>query len=95
MGLAQASQVYRRNKKLAEKKSTFTNNGSEIAFATIGNSFFSNPHQTITWSPFGVPSIWIWQLFFLGYGIFVMWFLAFYMELSKPVKEETIQKYIN
>ena len=64
-------------------------------FATIGNSFFSNPNQTITWSPFGLPSIWIWQLFFLGYGIFVMWFLAFYMELSKPVKEETIQKYIN
>ena len=64
-------------------------------FSTIGNSFFSNPNQTITWSPFGLPSIWIWQLFFLGYGIFVMWFLAFYMELSKPVKEETIQKYIN
>ena len=64
-------------------------------FATIGNSFFSNPNQTITWSPFGLPSIWIWQLFFLGYGIFVMWFLAFYMELSKPVKEETIPKYIN
>ena len=64
-------------------------------FATIGNSFFSNPNQTITWRPFGLPSIWIWQLFFLGYGIFVMWFLAFYMELSKPVKEETIQKYIN
>ena len=64
-------------------------------FATIGNSFFSNPNQTITWSPFGLPSIWIWQLFFLGYGIFVMWFLAFYMELSKPVKEETIQKHIN
>jgi len=64
-------------------------------FATIGNSFFSNPNNPETWNPFGIPSIWLWQLLFLAYGIFVMWFLAFYMELSKPVKQETIEKYIN
>ena len=64
-------------------------------FATIGNTFFSNPNETVTWNPFGIPSIWLWQLLFLAYGIFVMWFLAFYMELSKPVKQETIEKYIN
>jgi len=63
-------------------------------FATIGNSIFSNPNNTATWNPFGMPSIWLWQLLFLGYGIFVMWFLAFYMELSKPVKKEIIEKNI-
>ena len=63
-------------------------------FATIGNSIFSNPNNTTTWNPFGLPSIWLWQLLFLGYGIFVMWFLAFYMELSKPVTKEIIEKNI-
>ena len=38
VGLAQASQVYRKDKKLAERNPGFTNNGNEIAFATIGNS---------------------------------------------------------
>ena len=64
-------------------------------FATIGNSIFSDPNTPSLWAPFGLPSLWIWQIIFLCYGIFVMWFLAFYMELSKPVKEETILKHIN
>jgi hypothetical protein len=54
-------------------------------FAKIGNTLFSDPNNPITWAPFGLPSLWVWQLLFLLYGIFVMWFLAFYMGLSKPI----------
>ena len=72
VGLAQASQVYRRNKKLAEKKSTFTNNGSEIAFATIGNSSCAEGHFWEAVNAIGVlqvPAIIsIWDD---GYGISV------------------------
>ena len=39
-------------------------------FATIGNDLFSNPNSPSLWAPFGLPSLWVWQLVFLGYGIF-------------------------
>ena len=61
-------------------------------FATIGNTLFSNPSNPETWAPFGLPSLWVWQLLFLVYGIFVMWFLAFQMGLSKPVKPEEVER---
>ena len=64
-------------------------------FATIGNDIFSNPNSPALWAPFGLPSLWIWQLLFLGFGIFVMWFLAFYMGMSEPIdpkKVETLSK---
>ena len=64
-------------------------------FATIGNTIFSNPNNPATWAPLGLPSIWVWQLLFLIYGIFVMWFLAFQMGLSEPVKPEKIEKIFN
>ncbi len=64
-------------------------------FATIGNTIFSNPNNPTTWAPLGLPSIWVWQLLFLIYGIFVMWFLAFQMGLSEPVKPEKIEKIFN
>ena len=60
-------------------------------FATIGNSIFSNPNDPLTWYPFGLPSLWVWQLCFLFFGIFVMWFLAFYMELSKPITTNNVE----
>ena len=60
-------------------------------FATIGNSIFSNPNDPLTWDPFGLPSLWLWQLCFLFFGIFVMWFLAFYMELSKPITTNNVE----
>ena len=59
-------------------------------FATIGNSIFSDPNTPSLWAPFGLPSLWIWQIIFLCYGIFVMWFLAFYMGLSKPIDPERV-----
>ncbi len=61
-------------------------------FATIGNSLFSDPNNPATWAPLGLPSLWVWQLLFLAYGIFVMWFLAFNMGLSEPVKPEEVER---
>ena len=61
-------------------------------FATIGNTLFSNPNAPPTWAPLGLPSLWIWQLIFLTYGIFVMWFLAFQMGLSEPIKPNEVER---
>ena len=60
-------------------------------FATIGNDFFSNPNTPSLWAPFSLPSLWVWQLLFLGYGIFVMWFLAFHMGMSEPIDPEKVK----
>ena len=60
-------------------------------FATIGNSLFSSPNTPELWAPFSLPSLWVWQLLFLLYGVFVMWFLAFHMGLSKPIAREKIE----
>ena len=61
-------------------------------FATIGNSIFSNPNDPVSWGPFGLPSLWVWQLVFLLFGIFVMWFLAFYMGFSKPIAPDNVER---
>jgi Na+/proline symporter len=61
-------------------------------FATIGNSIFSDPNSPSLWAPFGLPSLWIWQIIFLLYGIFVMWFLAFHMGLSKPIDPDRVDR---
>ena len=61
-------------------------------FATIGNSIFSDPNQPQMWAPFSLPSLWVWQLMFLAYGIFVMWYLAFYMGLSNPIDPTRIEE---
>ena len=61
-------------------------------FATIGNDLFSNPNTPSLWVPFGLPSIWVWQLMFLVYGIFVMWFLAFHMGMSEPIDPEKVKR---
>ena len=60
-------------------------------FATIGNAFFSDPNSPALWTPFGLPSLWVWQLMFLGYGIFVMWFLAFHMGFSEPIDPKKVK----
>ena len=61
-------------------------------FATIGNTLFSDPNSPSLWVPFGLPSLWVWQIIFLAYGIFVMWFLAFYMSLSKPIDPDRVDR---
>ena len=60
-------------------------------FATLGNDLFSNPNAPSLWAPFSLPSIWVWQLLFLCYGIFVMWFLAFHMGMSEPINPEKVK----
>ena len=64
-------------------------------FAMIGNTLFSDPNIPATWAPFNLPSIWIWQLVFLFFGIFVMWFLAFYMGLSQPISPNKLESTFN
>jgi hypothetical protein len=59
-------------------------------FATIGNTLFSDPNSPETWGPFGLPSLWVWQLVVLAFGVFVMWFLAFFLGFSKPVTPEAV-----
>ena len=72
VGLAQASQVYRENPELAKNKPGFTNGGSEIAFATIGNSSCAEGHFWEAVNAIGVLQvpviISIWDD---GYGISV------------------------
>ncbi len=55
--------------------------------AVIGNTIFGNPNDTNTWM-FGMPSIWTWQLLWWVLGVFMMWFLAYKMEMSKVPKKE-------
>ncbi len=61
-------------------------------FAVVGNTLFSDPNLPATWTPFGLPSLWVWQLLMLCFGIFVMWYLAFYVGLSKPVPPEQVEE---
>ncbi len=57
--------------------------------AVIGNTIFGNPNDASTWM-FGMPSIWTWQLLWWALGVFMMWFLAYKMEMSTvPNKEVT------
>jgi SSS family solute:Na+ symporter len=50
--------------------------------AVIGNTLFGNPNNPRSWL-FGMPSIWIWQFLGWALGVGLMWFLAYYMEMSR------------
>ncbi len=63
-------------------------------FATIGNTLFSDPNTPALWAPFALPSLWVWQIIFLGYGIFVMWFLAFHMGMSEPIDPKKVENFL-
>ena len=55
--------------------------------AVIGNSLFGDPNTPSTWL-FGIPSIWTWQIIWWAIGVFMMWFLAYKMEMSRvPTRE--------
>ena len=45
--------------------------------AILGNSFFSQPVFTTGDAALGVPSLWVWQLFFWLIGVPLVWWLAF------------------
>ena len=57
--------------------------------AVLGNTLFGNPNDAETWV-FGMPSIWAWQLIWWALGVFMMWFLAYKMEMS-TVPEREVQ----
>ena len=44
--------------------------------AILGNSFFSQPVFTTGDAALGVPSLWVWQLFFWLIGVPLVWWLA-------------------
>ncbi len=55
--------------------------------AVIGNTIFGNPEDATTWT-FGMPSIWAWQILWWALGVFMMWFLAYKMEMSTVPERE-------
>ena len=50
--------------------------------AVIGNDIFGAPNAGYENWTFGIPSIWAWQILWWGLGVFMMWFLAYKMEMS-------------
>ena len=52
----------------------------------IGNSIFGDPNNPASWAIGGMPSIWVWALIMWVLGVFMMWFLAYYMEMSTNIK---------
>ncbi|HXK58033.1 MAG TPA: sodium:solute symporter family protein, partial [Gammaproteobacteria bacterium] len=55
--------------------------------AVIGNWIFGSPDNAASWI-FGIPSIWAWQILWWALGVFMMWFLAYRMEMARiPHKE--------
>jgi len=59
--------------------------------AVIGNDFFGNPNDPNSWWFFGFVPIWAWQAVFWALGVFMMWFIAYYMEMG-TMSEERIAK---
>ena len=55
--------------------------------AVIGNWIFGDPNTPSEWL-FGIPSIWTWQILFWALGVFMMWFLAYKMEMSTVPERE-------
>ncbi len=55
--------------------------------AVLGNFVFGDPQDYTTWI-FGIPSIWAWQILFWILGVYMMWMLAYKMELSTVSKKK-------
>ena len=56
--------------------------------AVIGNTIFGDPNGGVEAWTFGMPSIWAWQILWWALGVFMMWFLAYKMEMSTVPKKE-------
>ena len=50
--------------------------------AILGNSFFAHPVFTEADLSLGVPSLWVWQVFFWIVGVMLVWWLAYRSRLS-------------
>lgn len=47
----------------------------------VGDTLFGDPNDTQDWA-FGLPSLWLWQIAFWLLGVFMLWFLAFRLQMS-------------
>lgn len=56
--------------------------------AVIGNDIFGAPNAGVDGWTFGIPSIWAWQIIWWALGCFMMWFLAYKMEMSTVPEKE-------
>jgi Na+/proline symporter len=56
--------------------------------AVIGNDIFGAPDAGRDNWTFGIPSIWAWQLLLWAAGVFMMWFLAYKMEMGMVPQRE-------
>jgi Na+/proline symporter len=56
--------------------------------AVIGNSLFGDPNNPATWWFFGLPSIFPYQVIWWCFGVFMMYFLCFKLEMSTPPRQE-------
>lgn len=54
----------------------------------IGNWIFGDPNGGVAAWTFGIPSIWAWQILWWALGVFMMWFLAYKMEMSTVPRRE-------
>ncbi len=57
--------------------------------AVLGNWMFGDPNNPSSWL-FGMPSIWTWQLLWWVIGVFMMWMLAYKMEMSTVPNKEIV-----
>ena len=56
-------------------------------FCVIGNSIFGDPLAPKTWF-LGMPSIWLWQILWWLLGIYMMYFLAYKLEMSTHIEKD-------
>lgn len=54
----------------------------------IGNWMFGDPNGGAAAWTFGIPSIWAWQILWWVLGVFMMWFLAYKVEMSTAPRQE-------
>jgi len=54
----------------------------------LGSYLFGNPSDPSTWWVFGFPSIYVYQIICWIYGIGMMWFLCYKMEMSTVPKKQ-------
>lgn len=54
----------------------------------VGNDIFGAPNVGREGWLFGVPSIWAWQILFWILGVGLLWFLAYFMEMSTVPEQE-------
>jgi hypothetical protein len=55
--------------------------------AILGNTFFSQPIFTEGQAALGLPSLWVWQIFFWLIGVPLVWWLAYRSKLGVTSEE--------